>query len=327
MKKYFSLLIISIVSGICTPCYGFYIKTRAGLGELKSKKLSTFSDTNGRTPTWEQFARNYGGGDPNLYYEDENLVFDDSSSVAHSDNCSSKFCSKNHYNLSIALGEHFHISNIDTGVLGIEFEIIGGCASFKGERDLVTCTSDLGGANVGQVRLHDDFQIMRPDFIYIDYEAATRSANIQPIYITKQKIFGSQVNFYWEQYISDWLSAYIGGGVGCAYVGTKLRIDRHFGVLEHADVDNPGGADVMYRLEAWRNRGSDGSDQKTVQNLALLYNFTLCLCAEKFNTLFEVGYRYIGLREINRAKFNDFSIKNLANLHSNQIYFGIGRKF
>lgn len=321
MKKYFSLLIISIVSGICTPCYGFYIKTRAGLGELKSKKPSTFSETNGRTPTWEQVDYAHDG---NRFIVDQNLVFEDSSSVAHSDNCNSKFCYKNHYNLSIALGEHFHISNIDTGVLGIEFEIIGGCASFKGERDLVTCTSDLAGANVGQARAHDDFQIMRPDFIYIDYVVENRVANIQPIYITKQKIFGSQVNFYWEQYISDWLSAYIGGGVGCAYVGTKLRIDRHLGALRDADWDADG---IGYRLSAWRNLGSDGSDQRTVQSLALLYNFTLCLCAEKFNTLFEVGYRYIGLREINRTKFNDFSIKNLANLHSNQIYFGIGRKF
>ena len=66
---------------------------------------------------------------------------------------------------------------------------------------------------------------------------------------------------------------------------------------------------------------------KYVHSGSLLYNFTLFVRAEQFETLFEVGYRHIGLHQMFGAKLYGYTIPKFANLHSDQVYIGVGRTF
>lgn len=143
------------------------------------------------------------------------------------------------------------------------------------------------------------------------------------MYLSNQRIAGIQANFYWEQYILDWLSAGIGGGIGGAYIATKMKTYETWRKLNPAfERDHP---DIMHYC--WEDTFGLGWKQRTkyAHNLALLYNFTCFIRAEKFETLFEVGFRHIGLHEVNDNKIYGHSIKGLANLHSNQVYIGVGR--
>ncbi|HCI56633.1 MAG TPA: hypothetical protein DEW74_00745 [Opitutae bacterium] len=134
------------------------------------------------------------------------------------------------------------------------------------------------------------------------------------MYLKNQRIAGAQINAYWEQYILDWLSVGIGGGLGGAYVCTR------FTTLEWFRRRNGAGG-------AWFNATLPVQRHKYVHSGSLLYNFTLFVRAEQFETLFEVGYRHIGLHQMFGAKMYGYTIPKLANLHSDQVYIGVGRTF
>ncbi|MCQ2955946.1 MAG: hypothetical protein MJ218_02010 [Opitutales bacterium] len=318
-KRVSLLLALSIALGIHTPCYGLYVMVRSGFGELKAdKQIGTFRQTNGTLPTWHEAA--VGANDNNLHFDDF-----PSSSLVRSSNCTSgKLEYKNHHNLSVALGGRFDV--FDIGALGIELEILGGYANFKNKtRDFVDCRKEF---NQPQNLDWNDLLVMRrPDFLMIKYQkiGVMNLAQIRPMYLSNQRIAGVQANFYWEQYILDWLSAGIGGGIGGAYIATKMKTYETWRRLWiYRDRRVPPGNhycwDAVFGLD-WKQR------TKYAHNLALLYNLTLFVRAEKFETLFEVGFRHIGLHEVNDNKIYGHSIKNLANLHSDQIYLGVGRTF
>ena len=156
-----------------------------------------------------------------------------------------------------------------------------------------------------------DFFALGSRYIY-DPTVATLQNRVY-LYLKNQRIAGAQINAYWEQYILDWLSVGIGGGLGGAYVCTR------FTTLEWFRRRRGGGP--------FFNATTPVNRRKYVHSGSLLYNFTLFVRAEQFETLFEVGYRHIGLHQMFGAKCYGRTIPKLANLHSDQVYIGLGRSF
>ncbi|MCQ2955875.1 MAG: hypothetical protein MJ218_01630 [Opitutales bacterium] len=283
------LLALSIALGIQTPCYGLYVMVRSGFGELKGDDIGQFLSRSqtGIVPTTIG-PKNFIIGRSN----DNNYM-----------STSGSFKYKDHKNLSVALGGRFDV--FDIGSLGLEVEILGAYANLD--------------TKARPVHEYDNaFSFPIPDFVARVYY---RQPNPRParqtrystrlLYLKNQRIAGAQVNAYWEQYLLDYLSVGIGGGIGGAYVCTKFTTMEWF-------VTNITGA-------LWR--GYIENHRKYVHSGSLLYNFTLFVRAEKFETLFEVGYRHIGLHQMFGAKCYGYAIPKLANLHSDQIYLGVGRTF
>lgn len=164
--------------------------------------------------------------------------------------------------------------------------------------------------------------------------------------VKNQRIVGAQINIYWEQYVLDWLSVGIGGGIGGAYICTKFySFEQTLGKRILGEVlaplrvhrrirtnDNRGWLDIRrdrmkrFRIYPWHPMGVSTS-KKYVHTGALLYNFNLFVRAEMFETLFEVGYRHIGLHQMFGAKLYGHEIYKLGNMYSDQVYLGIGRTF
>ena len=267
------------------PCYGLYVMVRSGFGELKGEKIG---DLIHFTPMdWNQLnVTNYYG-------------------FARDNTCTSgAFKYKDHKNLSVALGGRFDI--FDIGSFGLELEILGAYANFdQKQRDIV---SNING-----------FPIPRPEFYVQGGRVVQVNGNrlfLQPwreFYLKNQRIAGAQINAYWEQYILDWLSVGIGGGLGGAYVCTKFTALDFIGIFVVGNWNFDDSTVVSRR--------------KYVHSGSLLYNFTLFVRAEQFETLFEVGYRHIGLHQMFGAKCYGRTIPELANLHSDQVYIGVGRTF
>ena len=288
MAKRVSVLLIalSIALGIHTPCYGLYVMVRSGFGELKGEDVGRIYD---RKPTYPK-----SGVDYDLFRTDELGI------------PMGEFKYKDHKNLSVALGGRFDIFNI--GSFGLELEILGAYAN-------------LDSKHRGTKRFAG-YEALAPDCIavgyrYINDPTQGKLANYIYLYLKTQRIAGAQINAYWEQYILDWLSVGIGGGLGGAYVCTRFTTLEWF--LRAA---NPGA-----EQENWFNATLPVQRHKYVHSGSLLYNFTLFVRAEQFETLFEVGYRHIGLHQMFGAKCYGYTIPKLANLHSDQVYIGVGRTF
>ena len=276
MTKRISLLIaLSIALGIHAPCYGLYVMVRSGFGELKGEDVGKFNNGSTRYPGQ--------AGTNNVY-------------LGRNENCTSgAFKYKDHKNLSVALGGRFDI--FDIGSFGLELEILGAYANLEQQNRGKTAFSI--------------YTFDTPDLIEQDhrvFDGGARTWYYRALYLKNQRIAGAQVNAYWEQYILDWLSVGIGGGLGGAYICTK------FTTFDFGRMRGGGYNDLASR-------------RKYVHSGSLLYNFTLFVRAEQFETLFEVGYRHIGLHQMFGAKCYGYTIPKLANLHSDQVYIGLGRTF
>ena len=284
MTKRVSLLVaLSIALGIHTPCYGLYVMVRSGFGELKGEDVGSIS--------YEKDIPDKG-----IEYELYRTEAYDIPMGA--------FKYKDHKNLSVALGGRFDI--FDIGSFGLEVEILGAYANLDQKNRMLT--------------EWDDYWALAPDFVAIGYRFIedpdwTVIRNCIYLYLKNQRIAGAQINAYWEQYLLDWLSVGIGGGLGGAYVCTR------FTTLEWISREANPGANV------WFNATLPVQGHKYVHSGSLLYNFTLFVRAEQFETLFEVGYRHIGLHQMFGARMYDYTIPKLANLHSDQVYIGVGRTF
>ena len=291
MTKRISLLSIalSIALGMNTPCYGLYVMVRSGFGELKGEKIGNLEDY--RNPDWNRPTNE-------TFFH----------TFLHDYQCTSgAFKYKDHKNLSVALGGRFDV--FDIGSLGLELEILGAYANFDQKQR-------------GIVAYINNFPILYPEFIAIGCIVKLLNGQLlclkpwRLFYLKNQRIAGAQINAYWEQYLLDWLSVGIGGGIGGAYVCTK------FTTLDHMQVwiNGAGGG--------WSWKESPvATSHKYVHSGSLLYNFTLFVRAEQFETLFEVGYRHIGLHQMFGARMYGYTIPKLANLHSDQVYIGVGRTF
>ena len=287
MTKRVSLLLIalSIILGIHTPCYGLYVMVRSGFGELKGEDVGRIYHYN------PSYGVSYDLFRTNRYTTPMGA-----------------FKYKEHKNLSVALGGRFDI--FDIGSFGLELEILGAYANLDSKH--------RGTKNF------DGYKALAPDFValgcrYINDPGQGRLAKWAYLYLKNQRIAGAQINAYWEQYILDWLSVGIGGGIGGAYVCTRFSTLEWF---QRAAVPAAQGAERL-----WFNASLPVQRHKYVHSGSLLYNCTLFVRAKKFETLFEVGYRHIGLHQMFGAKCYGHTIPKLANLHSDQFYIGVGRTF
>ena len=328
MKKLNLLLALSITLGMGSPCYGLYVMVRSGFGELKQDRISDFRQERGCVPSWEAVD------DDAQFDNPDSFVFENASIIMRApDQCTlgDLFNYKGHYNLSVALGRRFNV--FDTGALGIEIEILGAYAHYNKKRnmmyDVIPYVYIMNFEHYDEM---DAVDLLFPDFFTIQYRDMNgmRTANMIPMYLKNQRILGAQANIYWEQYILDWLSAGIGGGIGCAYVCTKFTTLEHCMYIDCEHVYNALIEEEEYLgfYYLWKHGGPMKQGRKYAHSGALLYNFMCFVRAEKFETLFEVGYRHIGLHQIFDNKiYGGLTIKKLANMHSDQIYFGIGRTF
>ena len=278
VKKLNLLLALSITLGMGSPCYGLYVMVRSGFGELKGDDVGSLRKEH-----------------PHIQDRLEYELFRDNRCT------SGAFKYKDHKNLSVALGGRFDIFNV--GSFGLEVEVLGAYANLdQKKRDLEVL--------YGRDAFRPDFFVFGQQYIY----APEQWQQYKPtcLYLKNQRIAGAQINAYWEQYILNWLSVGIGGGIGGAYVCTK------FTTLEWLR---------RYRDGARTTMTDPSSRRKYVHSGSLLYNFMCFVRAEKFETLFEVGYRHIGLHQMFGGRMYGWDVKKLANMHSNQIYLGIGRTF
>ena len=314
-----TLLFANITLAATLPAHG-YVMVRSGFGELKQDSINVRQEC-GRIPSW------ICGVGPGFLDQGESLVFENASIVVRNpgDCTSGGFNYKGHCNLSVALGRRFNVSN--TGALGIEIEILGAYAHYNKSRHLIDSIVPYAHANLAPHNADmDHIHVPVPDFIAVQYRNTSdiRIANMIPMYLKNQRIAGAQINAYWEQYILDWLSVGIGGGIGGAYVCTKFTTLEQCFILDPvlAEIDGVPQGQIL-----WKYGGPVKQGRKYVHSGALLYNFMCFVRAEKFETLFEVGYRHIGLRQIFGGRMYGCDVKKLANMHSDQIYFGIGRTF
>ncbi|MCQ2956240.1 MAG: hypothetical protein MJ218_03625 [Opitutales bacterium] len=304
---------LSLSLGITTPCYG-YVMVRSGFGELKADDISQ-NKQQGTLPSWT--ANAWG------VLADANLEWNNATTLVRDGTCTKgRFDYKDHHNLSVALGRRFDV--FDTGALGIELEILGAYARYDSKnRELVEIRLVEGTGQDHHDHM-DHVNLPRPDFLMVQYKDVNNvhMAHIIPMYLKNQRIVGAQTNIYWEQYLLDWLSAGIGGGIGGAYVCTKFSTLEKWEVLDSVIVN------IFRRHYVWWGGGlKPNQNRKYAHTGALLYNFMLFLRAEKFDTLFEVGYRHIGLHQMFDNKMYGMTIDKLANMHSDQIYLGVGRTF
>jgi len=217
---------------------------------------------------------------------------------------SGPFKYKDHKNLSVALGGRFDV--FDIGSLGLELEIIGAYANADIKRNK---TFTWRGYTLPECDLYVfGYRLLdNPNPLHLE--------SYRFFYLKNQRIAGAQINAYWEQYILDWLSVGIGGGFGGAYVCTRFTTLEWFRRRRNGMVGN------------WFHATLPVNRHKYVHSGSLLYNLTLFVRAEQFETLFEVGYRHIGLHQMFGAKCYGYTIPKLANLHSDQVYVGLGRTF
>lgn len=210
------------------------------------------------------------------------------------------FSYKDYHTLSVALGWEFDI--FTSSVLNLELECLGAYANLDVSRKMIT---------VGP------FQILQPDFRVSRYRFYNNRWNnlFTAMYLKNQRIMGCQVNLYWVQYLLDSLSIGIGGGMGGACVFTK------FTTWEALIVNTTN----IVVGQFWE--GSSCYRRKYVYTGALLYNLTAFLCYEGFGCCIEGGYRHIAFSQLFDNKVYGHSIPKLADLESDQIYFGIRTRF
>ncbi|MCQ2955694.1 MAG: hypothetical protein MJ218_00665 [Opitutales bacterium] len=270
---------------MCVPCHG-YVMVRGGFGDLHSDDTGSFEKTNGAVDNPPPDGQEIHG-------------------ICRQNQCTTGSFHYSSKNLSVALGRRFDIFAF--GALGLELEILGTYAKLKDPTR--TLTNQLG--NMIAIPMPDMYGVIAKRIREPGNPNPATLLNPRFLYLKNQYVAGAQVNVYWEQYLLDWLSAGIGGGIGGAYVSTR------FSTLEF--YVRGIGAGAPFATPATNH-------SKYVHSGSLLYNFSLFVRAEKFETLFEVGYRHIGLHQM-WNKCYGYTIPKLANMHSDQVYIGVGRTF
>ncbi|MCQ2956235.1 MAG: hypothetical protein MJ218_03600 [Opitutales bacterium] len=280
IHKWMVLGTLSLGLGISTPCLG-YVMVRSGFGDFKGEVIP-----------YEEWT------EPYLVQDSHRITFD---LYRNTPDClQGKFQYDHSYNGSVALGRRFDI--FDLGAVGIEVELLG--AYLKG-KDSHRPTSNV-----------EEIILPAPDIIVDVFRFDANNCWLRHHrchYFKNQRIAGAQLNVYWEQYLLDYLSIGIGGGIGGAYICTKFNVIQWFDYLQ-------GGA-MVANSQCYFSHAS-----KYVHAGSLLYSMTLFVRAEKFETLFEVGYRHIGLHQASDSKLYDHSLP-FGTMHSDQIYLGVGRTF
>ena len=192
-----------------------------------------------------------------------------------------------HKNLSIAFGSMYDIWNF--AGINIDFEIMGAYAKFKKDQPFEIDKNILKDAEVADVVVNN--------FINKLWIAAK---NIRMI--------GAMVNLTYEQYLLDWASVCIGGGIGGGYTATKVT----------KIVDSSAHAVPMRVIP---------SSSQYLHAGVMMYNFMIFGRINWQAILFDFGYRHVATRQIGTSRMMAHDWDKQANLKSDQFFIGAGLQF
>jgi len=198
----------------------------------------------------------------------------------------------NHKNLSIAFGSMYDIWNF--AGINIDFEIMGAYAKFKNDKPFLVDKNILKDAEI-------------PDMVVNDFihELWLAAKNIRMI--------GAMVNLTYEQYLLDWASVCIGGGIGGGYTATKVtKILR-----PNPDHIRPGA----------ENDTLIPSSSQYLHAGVMMYNFMIFGRINWQAILFDFGYRHVATKQIGTSRMMGHDWDKQANLKSDQFFIGAGLQF
>lgn len=191
-----------------------------------------------------------------------------------------------HKNLSIAFGTMYDIWNF--AGINIDFEIMGAYAKFKKDQPIAVPEATMR-------EILKDLEV--PDYLN------TRQLHIAPKNI---RMIGAMVNLTYEQYLLDWASVCIGGGIGGGYAATKLTTIQ------------------------WDNVPADKQPKPGSRYLhagMMMYNFMIFGRINWQAILFDFGYRHVATKQIGKSRMWTYDWDKQANLKSDQFFIGAGLQF
>lgn len=195
-----------------------------------------------------------------------------------------------HKNLSIAFGSMYDIWNF--AGINIDFEIMGAYAKFKHDTPLLADKDILKDAEIPAEVV---------DGLIDNLQLAPKNI----------RLVGAMVNLTYEQYLLDWASVCIGGGIGGGYTATKItRI-------------------ITPKLN---NAGLFGGAKSVVGSQYLhagvmMYNFMIFGRINWQAILFDFGYRHVATKQIGTSRMMGHDWDKQANLKSDQFFIGAGLQF
>ena len=192
----------------------------------------------------------------------------------------------NHKNLSVAFGTMYDIWNF--AGINVDFEILGAYAKFKHD----------GPAPVPAALMQEILKDLEvPDYL-----------TLRQLHIAAKNIrmLGAMVNLTYEQYLLDWASVCIGGGIGGGYAATK------------------------FTTIVWENLPADQQPKSGSRYLhagMMMYNFMIFGRINWQAILFDFGYRHVATKQIGKSTMWTYDWDKQANLKSDQFFIGAGLQF
>ena len=195
----------------------------------------------------------------------------------------------NHKNLSIAFGSMYDIWNF--AGINIDFEIMGAYAKFKD---------------------HKPFEVDKNMLKEAGVEDAVVNNFIAKLWLNPKNIrmVGAMVNLTYEQYLLDWASVCIGGGIGGGYTATKITKI----VFPHPNGFAVGGPLIP-------------SSSQYLHAGVMMYNFMIFGRINWQAILFDFGYRHVATKQIGTSRMMGQDWDKQANLKSDQFFIGAGLQF
>ena len=196
--------------------------------------------------------------------------------------------SNKHKNLSIAFGSMYDIWNF--AGINIDFEIMGAYAKFKNDSPFEVDKNILKDAEVADVVVNNYIQ-----------QLFLAAKNIRMI--------GAMVNLTYEQYLLDWASVCIGGGIGGGYVATKITkvLTPSHAIANHIVVI-PSSSQYLHAG-------------------VMMYNFMIFGRINWQAILFDFGYRHVATKQMGTSRMMGHDWDKQANLKSDQFFIGAGLQF
>ncbi len=197
---------------------------------------------------------------------------------------------KSHKNLSVAFGSMYDIWNF--AGINVDFEIMGAYAKFKKDDGFLASKNILKDAEIPAMVVDDQIDNLQ-----------LAPKNIRMV--------GAMVNLTYEQYLLDWASVCIAGGIGGGYSATRFTTI------------------ITPKLN---NGGLFGGAKSVVGHRYLhagmfMYNFMIFGRINWQAILFDFGYRHVATKQIGTSRMLGNDWDKQANLKSDQFFIGAGLQF
>lgn len=191
-----------------------------------------------------------------------------------------------HKNLSVALGTMYNVW--DFAGINIDCEFMGAYAKFKQDK--------LVKVNNFASFLED-----------LNFEGHIPHVEGVHMAFKNVRMLGVMANVTYEQYLLDWASVCIAGGIGCGYAATKVALKLN---SIHENMA-PLGAVTSRYLHAG----------------TFMYNFAIFGRINWQSILFDFGYRHVAAKQIGNCTSMGCTWDKQANLKSDQFFIGAGLQF